>query len=369
MTVVDGEDGQAGLEVMRRHTRRAYVPRDGPQEAEEDEDGPSALSDENSDDEVMDEEEALGTDMDVSLAHEEEAVSEADRLQYAAVQQLSRTGRRLDDDDADMVEQYDMRHPVGGEGNDAAVERGQRLVMTYGGDPLSSIDPRWFVMVFPDSFWNGTGLPPEGVSMERWLRHLIQRDGSPFQKPAFVVAAANVLMRAGVNLAAYLSFKASPRQFMTAREATSSDVMKVAEMLARRGRPDASHTDKVKALYKQVVSVSARVKGSPFNSLAHRNAVFAGWYWFGYTSVFYTLNPLETRSPYCWAIAGADDVPLRPKPGPDPPPKEWEFIKRVRGHPVAAAVFYETVITTFREVSSRIAAPHALSSPPPDPSL
>jgi hypothetical protein len=72
--------------------------------------------------------------------------------------------------------------------------------------------------VFLDCFPNGQGLPVEKVSVKRWLSYLIQIGGSPFQSNAFVCAADDWIMRHGVNLAAHLQFKTSPKLFVQANK-------------------------------------------------------------------------------------------------------------------------------------------------------
>ena len=99
-----------------------------------------------------------------------------------------------------------------------------------------------------------------------------------------------------------------------------------------------------------MVAVSSRVPGSPYNALNFRGEVFAGWYRFGYPAVYWTLNPLEGRSPYCWHIAGGDGVVLEREQDVQPTHKQDHYFQLVRAHPVAKAIFYERVISNFREV-------------------
>ncbi len=76
-----------------------------------------------------------------------------------------------------------------------------------------------------DCFPNGQGLLiAKKVSVKRWISYLIQIDGCPFQSNAFVCGAGAEIMRHGVNLAAYLQFKTSPKLFEQANKASNEHI-------------------------------------------------------------------------------------------------------------------------------------------------
>ena len=62
----------------------------------------------------------------------------------------------------------------------------------------------------------------------------------------------------------------------------------------------------VKALCKQVVAVSTRTIVSPYNAINYRRQMFARWAHFGALCVIFTINPLDSRSPFCWNLCNAD---------------------------------------------------------------
>jgi len=64
--------------------------------------------------------------------------------------------------------------------DEIAIEQGKKIVATYADKPTENIEPLWFLLVFPDCFPNGQGLPAKKVSVKRWISYLIQIDGSPF---------------------------------------------------------------------------------------------------------------------------------------------------------------------------------------------
>ena len=249
--------------------------------------------------------------------------------------------------------------------DEIAIEQGKKLVATYADKPAEDIDPLWFLLVFPDCFPNGQGLPTQKVSVKRWLSYLIQIDGSPFQSNAFVCAAGDWIMRHGVNLAAHLQFKTSPKLFEKANKATTEHIKRAAQILAKRGRPVVNDPDEVKALCKQVVAVSARTIGSPYNAITYRRQMFAGWSHFGAPFVFFTINPLETRSPFCWKLCGANiQLQRYPNPGESQPTmlsNDFEMIKLVRSNPVAQAIFFRIVLKLFRKIACGFSKPDQYS--------
>ena len=225
MTVISGEDGAAALRVTDKFTRRAYMPRIGQQEDDDDE--------ENDVEEDEDEEDILGADanddqehadpLEYSLCHEEPIVSQAGRLQYAAMKQLETIARKEQDpDDMGIVEKNDLAYQRGEADNmddedEETLERGRKLVLTYDGNhPVRSFDPEWFMLNLPDHFPNGTGGPPKGVSKAQWVRYLMGIDDTLFQKAYFICMAGDDFLRSGVNLASHLAFKTSPGRFKTA---------------------------------------------------------------------------------------------------------------------------------------------------------
>ena len=108
--------------------------------------------------------------------------------------------------------------------------------------------------------------------------------------------------------------------------------------------------------------MSCRVAGSPYSSLSFKSDVFAGWHRFGYFCIFFTINPLETQSPYCWALAGADGSQLsRLQEGLDIKNFKSEMFLKVIRHPVASAVFYDKVIRTFKGVCCGFPKEHQYS--------
>ena len=263
MTVISDEDGAAALRVTEKFTRRAYMPRSGQQEDdEEEEDEVEADEDEedilgayaNDDQEHVD-------PLEYSLCHEEPNVSQADRLQYAAMKQLETIARKEQDpEDMGIVERNDLAYQRGEGDNmddedEENLERGRKLVLTFDGNhPVRSFDPEWFMLNLPDHFPNGTGGPPEGVSKARWIRYLMGIDDTLFQMAYFICMAGDDFLRSGVNLASHLAFKTSPGRFKTASNATNEHVKRVAAIIARRGRPKAEDAEEVKALHSQVES-------------------------------------------------------------------------------------------------------------------
>ena len=82
-------------------------------------------------------------------------------------------------------------------------------------------------------------------------------------------------MRHGVNLAAHLQFKTSPKLFEEGNKANNEHIKRATQILAKRGKAIIDDPAEVKALCKQVVTVSARTLGSPYNAINYRRHMFA----------------------------------------------------------------------------------------------
>ena len=302
----------------------------------------------------------------MSLSLEEKTIGYDQCKQYAAFKFLEKADAVNSEDEADSDSdsgEDDSAAPAAPEppawmqaetpAEQIALEKGKRLVEMFDNTPLEDLDPIWFLIVFLDHFPNGTGLPPPGVSIRAWLRYLIKIDGSLFQLAPFLCAAGDWILRHEVNLAAYLQFKVSPGKFARAALAEVEDARRVAEILAKLGQPKPTDSRVVHDLHSSVVAVESRTSGSVLASMKLRRKTFAGWGHFGIYSIFFTINKLETRSPYCWRLAGCDD-PLWKYPAPGstsvPPNKDMAMINLVRAHPVAQNAFFEIGVNTFREV-------------------
>ncbi len=93
-------------------------------------------------------------------------------------------------------------------------------------------------------------------------------------------------MRHGDNLASHLQFKTSPKLFEQANKVANEHIKRANQILAKRGKPSIDDPAEVKALCKQVVGVSARTVGSPYNAINYRRQMFAGWAHFGAPCIF-----------------------------------------------------------------------------------
>ena len=394
--VMSDEEGKAALKLRKRFMRKGYNPVDRrDSDSDEDEvavaeqagetdarDPPAELPDPPDVDDLSDvddpsdvdepppaddpEIEDLQTDIPdrgfpMSLSTQDVTPDMEDLRQYAAIKLLERTDLPRDDemDESESDQEVDeepawAKNPETEEER-IAIERGKKLVMTFEDVPLRDLDPAWFLLTFPDLFPNGRGLPPEGVSVIAWLKFLIRIDGSPFQADDFICAVGDWVLRHNTNLSAYLQFRVKSADFQTASLAEEEDVTRLATILARRGRPRRTDNRVVHALYSQVNAVVSRSTGNMYCNQQFRRQTFAGWQHFGLYSVFFTINKQETRSPFCWRMAGATGDLLQTHHAGDAydeaiPEFDKEMIDRVRRHPVAQNRFYEIGITTFREV-------------------
>ena len=72
------------------------------------------------------------------------------------------------------------------------------------------------------------------------------------------------------------------------------------------------------------------------------------------TLCFFTINPLETWSPFCWKLCNADfNLPYYPILGEakHAMPNDFEMIKLVRANPVTQAIFFTIILKLFRIIA------------------
>jgi hypothetical protein len=68
---------------------------------------------------------------------------------------------------------------------------------------------------------------------------------------------------------------------------------------------------------------------------------------------FFKINPLETRSPFCWKLCNADfNVQHYPNSRGAKPVmhNDFKMIKSVRGNPDAQAIFFRIILKMFRRI-------------------
>ncbi len=66
--------------------------------------------------------------------------------------------------------------------------------------------------------------------------------------------------------------------------------------------------------------------------------------------MFFTINPLETRSPFCWKLCNADfNLQHYPNLGEAKPviPNDFEMLKLVRANHVAQEIFFRIILNCF----------------------
>ena len=72
-----------------------------------------------------------------------------------------------------------------------------------------------------------------------------------------------------------MQFKTSPQLFEQANKATNEHIKRAAQILAKQVKASIDYPAEVKAICKQVVAVSTRTVGSPYNAINYRRKMFA----------------------------------------------------------------------------------------------
>eukprot|EP00951_Prasinocladus_malaysianus_P003878 scaffold27435_cov31-Prasinocladus_malaysianus.AAC.3 len=147
-----------------------------------------------------------------------------------------------------------------------------------------------------------SGVRLEGVSRAAYTQQLTGRHGSRYQSKAFISMSYDVLMRRkNIKALTYVckTTHNARSRWLAAKlrgQRPSSGCMRSYLICASSRRPTTGHTCKpfTEPPYVATVKIStASERYMPW----YRKRVWAGWAWFGYPCVFFTINPLETANP------------------------------------------------------------------------
>lgn len=223
--------------------------------------------------------------------------------------------------------------------------------------PFSDYDPRWPLLVHPTSFPNGTGGCPKRMSMEEWIKLLLNRH--PMEQFAQNVALHgdmfNIIQRHKVNTQTFVHMRLHPGLMEQVGSVGPSELTEALELLKAGLRGVALHvrlekaSAGAKALYKSFKVSSTRILGSPQSFQALRGKAGALWHGFGAFTGFLTLNPSEAHARAVFTMAGQDYEFDFGKPTASSPSMMHRW-KTIAANPGLCAKFFQVFMQAFQAV-------------------
>ena len=226
-----------------------------------------------------------------------------------------------------------------------------------GGQPLNDYDPLWLIKAHPSCFPWGTGGPPEGMSLIRWIRGTINRyPREQFaQNVGFLTDSFNIWQRHETYTHASVQLKLSPHLAAQIQHLTEDDICAVLKLLAG-GSNGKDYTKAfgalppaARVLLDGLKRTGARVLGSPQSFLSLRSKVIAGNVIFGSYTCMMNLCPSEISSEWTFRLSGKEfnfDMfgnPANPRP-------VIESLRCVAANPKSCAHFAHAYMQSFAKV-------------------
>ena len=238
------------------------------------------------------------------------------------------------------------------------LEDGGTLSLAPASLPHSDYDKMWALYAFPYLFWNGTGAPPNKMSLETWMSILLNRwPNSQFRQcPDFILTMYNVVLRHQVNKNAYVQMRLTPHSMNMISTLSEAEVAAVATIISSNLRGAAfakameNQTPAVRALMGAFKIASSKVAGSAQSFLSLRSRASSCRLLFGCWTIFVNLNPSELNARVVYEIAGEEYFIDSDSGWPSKRPDTFARWKIIAKNPCAAAEFFHTFMRAFCDV-------------------
>ncbi|CAF1200168.1 unnamed protein product, partial [Didymodactylos carnosus] len=215
-------------------------------------------------------------------------------------------------------------------------------------------NPNLLLGLFPTLFPHGTGAiedstRPVKVSFKQHIQYLLSYSDKRFERHhSFMFVVFNILQKRNACFNARLMVS-NPYYKNTAnqiQQLTSQDIQKALGNIAKNTYSSEANPN-LNTLLKQIKTVGGKVMGSPQSRAARRTEIHSLIYSQGLPSIFMTINPADIHSPIALYFAGVNlniDHILT-----DTFPSTFHRAQIVASHPVAAAKFFNLLITNILE--------------------
>ncbi|CAF4503238.1 unnamed protein product, partial [Didymodactylos carnosus] len=215
-------------------------------------------------------------------------------------------------------------------------------------------NPNLLLGLFPTLFPYRTGAiedstRPVKVSFKQHIQYLLLYSDKRFERHhSFMFVVFNILQKRNACFNARLMvsnpyYKNAANQI---QQLTSQDIQKALTSIAKNTYSSEANPN-LNTLLKQIKTVGGKLMGSPQSRAALRTKIHSLIYSQGLPSIFMTINPADIHSPIALYFAGVNlniDHILT-----DSFPSTFHRAQIVASHPVAAAKFFNLLITNILE--------------------
>ena len=219
------------------------------------------------------------------------------------------------------------------------------LYVPHGSIPLNEYNnPNMWLGAYPWLFPYGKGGPEinrrEKVSLKAYIKHLLLLNDTKFSHDtSMIFHAFNVLQKRDVSLhSSLLVRKPGFRSTATRIDSLTDESLEQALKAIENNTPVTDPN--LKTLIGSLSSAGSNIHGSPYQKSSNRREIFGLMIQYGTPALWITISPALVHSPIFMRIAG-QPVDLSNIPS------HVERAKLVANNPVAAAIYYNTVIDAF----------------------
>merc|ERR1711928_272269 len=223
--------------------------------------------------------------------------------------------------------------------------QGSTMYVPHGLMPVNEYsNPNLWLGSYPWLFPYGRGGPEierkVHVSLKAYIKHLLLLADRKFARDASLkFHAFNILQRRDVSLHTTLQVRRSGFSSTAARiDLLNSESLAELQQSVENNIPITDPN--LRTFMNSLSSTGAQVNGSPYQKKAYRREIFGLMIKYGTPVLWITISPAVSHSPLFMQIAG-HKVDLSDLPS------HVERAKIVANDPVAAAIYYNTVIDAF----------------------
>ena len=222
------------------------------------------------------------------------------------------------------------------------------MIVPHGSTPLNEYNnPHLWLGSYPWLFPHGKGAPETArkvkVALSAYIKHLLLLNDNKFaQDTSFIFHAFNILQKRAVSLHTTVLVRQPGFNSTAARiDSLTPESLEQALRAVQNNTP--VNDPNLRALTNNLSSAGSKVKGSPYEKAFNRREIFGLMIKYGSPTLWITISPATVHSPIFMQLANGQSIDFDFLDIPS----HTERAKLVANNPVAAAIYYNTIIDEF----------------------